>query len=188
MRFTSLIRHLKFHQNNKTHGLPVSDHITVVKMHLTPKFRVHNNKTKQSAIVSLSPTTNPDNLIPVQTNTRQVELYDQATMAKWIVPMPPPTSTFIPPPKDYTVVVGGRTFHHHAALLASAFPTVRKCLTSKLPNRMEFPHRKPEDWTLLLQFVHPSNRDQHHSLNERNVEALLPWFHDMGMTWMMKPC
>ena len=53
---------------------------------------------------------------------------------------------------------------------------------------MDFPHRKPEDWTLLLKFVHPSNRDQHDSLNERNVEALLPWFHDMGMTWMMKPC
>mmetsp|Transcript_18646 Transcript_18646/g.31839 ORF Transcript_18646/g.31839 Transcript_18646/m.31839 type:complete len:197 (-) Transcript_18646:2-592(-) len=166
-------------------GFPLSNDVQVFKIPKTNKFLLHNTRTNQAVMLYLAPQTNPKDVLPAEIHRGQVGLYDQRTTDKWIVRMPPP-----PPKSDplthshYIVKVGDHSFRYPTLLMESAFPTIRQRIIASLPNKLDFPDRNPEDWVLLLSFVGPANK-RYQNLTEHNVQVLLPWFHDMGMTWMM---
>lgn len=93
---------------------------------------------------------------------------------------------------DVTIVVGKQSFLHHSFLLCYASEYFDTMLSSGMQEsqnkRIEFPDKDPEEWKLVYSFLEPRALSTAVGvrITKDNAKALLPWFHEFGMTAMLK--
>ena len=121
------------------------------------------------------------------------------------------TKTLISQAPDVTVIVGSgvnaREFQCYGAILAAASPVLDAMLNGGMKEsetkRIAFPIKDPEKWELFLQCIDNASallfqlhddddydieprRDEH--INFDNVNALVPWFHELQMEKYSHKC
>lgn len=110
-----------------------------------------------------------------------------------------PVDSEFPPPlhrrclgePDVEVVVGGKSFKHHSFILCYASDYFDTMLSSGMQEsrkkKIEFPDKDPEEWKLFYPFLEPRSVSTADlvSINKENAKAILPWFHEFGMTKLL---
>ena len=81
------------------------------------------------------------------------------------------------------VAVRNHIFHYHRSFL------VPFCNMAETMDRIDIPNRDPQEWRLVASILRPSNFIRGKPcITEHNVDMLLPWFHDLQATSLIKQC
>lgn len=97
-------------------------------------------------------------------------------------------------PPDVTVIVGGEEFHHYRQVLCLASEYFDVALNSGMKESdsmtFKFPDKCPQQWLMFAAFLEPRSIRSLCSpqLNSSNVETLIPWFHEFGVSSMLQEC
>lgn len=93
---------------------------------------------------------------------------------------------------DVTVVVRGREYPHYSQVLClaseyfdAALNFNEYSLREAESKRIEFPDEDPNEWELFASFLEPFSQTK---ITKFNVVTLIPWFHKLGVTSMLKEC
>jgi hypothetical protein len=98
------------------------------------------------------------------------------------------------PEPDLKVVVGGKEFWHYSALLRRASEYFDKMLSSESRESrtgiIVFSDGDPEEWVRFFRYLEPRSlfTTKTFQVNEEDAKALLPWFHQFGMTNLLQEC
>lgn len=89
---------------------------------------------------------------------------------------------------DVKIIVGNETFLHYSILLSNASEYFDALLSSDFKEgttkTIEWPEKLPEEWSMVYGFIgDPASA----TLDDDNVEILVPWFTELRMTgWLKK--
>lgn len=90
---------------------------------------------------------------------------------------------------DVTIIVGGKEFRHYRQILCVASDYFDAAFNSGMKEsdtmRIEFPDKDPDEWELFVSFLEPFTTAE---ITNSNVEVLVPWFHEFGITTMLNKC
>ena len=92
---------------------------------------------------------------------------------------------------DVEVVVGGTLFKHYSFILCYASEYFDTMLSSGMQEsqnkKIEFPDKDPAEWKLVYPFLEPRSLSTADlvSITKENAKAILPWFHEFGMTRLL---